>query len=252
MNWPADSDPRRPSERLHPHDDFPVSLRAAACRGLMKLDTAMERNMGKALSTRPYWMFLLESYLAEVEGRTMFQSCLATEGAAANTHRRAARLADMGLLIRTPDPKDHRRVDLRLTPATRAMLERALNTAIALYRAMAREMLPDHETDASLMDEAKIWYKGLLSTKNRHDAMNILRGKVIAGGRIALPADVRRSLGLQNGDTVLFEVEGDEVRIRPARSALRRVQERLRALSPQEGLVSDELIAERRAEASRD
>ncbi|RJG52983.1 AbrB/MazE/SpoVT family DNA-binding domain-containing protein [Sphingobium terrigena] len=82
--------------------------------------------------------------------------------------------------------------------------------------------------------------------------MTILRGKVIAGGRIALPADIRRSLGLQNGDTVLFEVNGDEVRIRPARSALRRVQERLRAFAPKEGLVSEELIAERRAEAARD
>jgi len=82
--------------------------------------------------------------------------------------------------------------------------------------------------------------------------MAILRGKVIAGGRVALPADFRRSLGLQNGDTVLFELNGDEVRIRPARSALRRVQERLRAFAPSDGLVSDELIAERRAEAARD
>ena len=82
--------------------------------------------------------------------------------------------------------------------------------------------------------------------------MNIARGKVIAGGRIALPADIRRSLGLQNGDTVLFELQGDEVRIRPARSALRRIQERLRDFAPREGLVSEELIAERRAEAARD
>lgn len=82
--------------------------------------------------------------------------------------------------------------------------------------------------------------------------MNVVRGKVIAGGRVALPADIRRALGLQNGDTVLFEMQGDEVRIRPARSALRRVQERLRTFAPKDGLVSDELIADRRAEASRD
>ncbi|WEK43251.1 MAG: AbrB/MazE/SpoVT family DNA-binding domain-containing protein [Candidatus Sphingomonas colombiensis] len=233
-------------------DDFPASLRAAACRGLMRLDAVMERNIGKALSTRPYWMFLLELYLAEFEGRTMFQSCLVTEGAPANTHRRAAKLADMGILIREPDPDDHRRVDLKLTPATRAMLEHALNATVTLYRAMARELLPDSEIEYGLLDHAETWYKRLFSTKYEHSAMNILRGKVIAGGRIALPADVRRSLGLQNGDTVLFEIEGDELRIRPARSALRRVQERLRAFAPNEGLVSDELIAERRAEASRD
>lgn len=233
-------------------DDFPASLRAAVCRGLMRLDAMMERTIGKALSTRPYWVFLLELYLAEFEGRTLFQSCLVTEGAPANTHRRAAKLADMGAVIREPDQDDHRRVDLRLTPATRTMLEHALNAAVALYRAMAHELLPDAGINHGLMDHPKIWYKNAFSTKYEASAMGILRGKVIAGGRIALPADVRRSLGLQNGDTVLFEIEGDEVRIRPARSALRRVQERLRAFAPSEGLVSDELIAERRTEASRD
>lgn len=82
--------------------------------------------------------------------------------------------------------------------------------------------------------------------------MNIARGKVIAGGRIALPAEMRRALGLQNGDTVLFELQGDEIRIRPARSALKRVQERLKAFAPKEGFVSEELIAQRRVEAARD
>ncbi|PNU03817.1 AbrB family transcriptional regulator [Novosphingobium guangzhouense] len=81
--------------------------------------------------------------------------------------------------------------------------------------------------------------------------MTIVRGKVIAGGRIALPAEMRRALGLENGDTVLFELQGDEVRIRPAKSALRRVQERLRSFAPNDGLVSQEFIAERRAEAAR-
>lgn len=78
------------------------------------------------------------------------------------------------------------------------------------------------------------------------------RGKVIAGGRIALPADIRRALGLENGDTVLFEVDGDGVRIRPAKLALRRIQDRLQAFAPEPGIVSDELIADRRAEGRRE
>jgi AbrB family looped-hinge helix DNA binding protein len=235
-----------------PASASPASLRATVCRGLVRLDALMERTIGKTLSTRPYWVFLLELYLAESEGKTIFQSCLATDGAPANTHRRAAKLAAMGMVTREPDPIDHRRVDLKLTSATRTALESTLNAAVSLYRTMAPEMLPDAGIERSLMDQSKIWYEGSLSTKYEHSAMNILRGKVIAGGRIALPADVRRLLGLQNGDTVLFEVEGDEVRIRPARSALKRVQERLRTFAPKEGLVSDELIAERRADASRD
>jgi bifunctional DNA-binding transcriptional regulator/antitoxin component of YhaV-PrlF toxin-antitoxin module len=63
---------------------------------------------------------------------------------------------------------------------------------------------------------------------------------------------MRRALGLQNGDTVLFELQGDEIRIRPARSALKRVQERLKAFALKEGFVSEELIAQRRVEAARD
>ncbi len=40
-----------------------------------------------------------------------------------------------------------------------------------------------------------------------------------------LPAAFRKSMGLAKGDTVLIELHGEELRIRPARSALRRLQE---------------------------
>jgi bifunctional DNA-binding transcriptional regulator/antitoxin component of YhaV-PrlF toxin-antitoxin module len=76
-----------------------------------------------------------------------------------------------------------------------------------------------------------------------------LQGKVVEGGWIIVPAAFRQSLGLEKGDTVFMELHGDELRIRPARSALRRIQAKLRSLAPPEGFVSDELIAERRAEA---
>src|SRR4051812_22626638 len=68
---------------------------------------------------------------------------------------------------------------------------------------------------------------------------------VVEGGRIIVPAAFRKSMGLSKGDTVFMELHGDELRIRPARSALRRIQAKLRALAPNEGFVSDELMAER-------
>jgi PIN domain nuclease of toxin-antitoxin system len=46
-----------------------------------------------------------------------------------------------------------------------------------------------------------------------------------------------------------MELHGEEVRIRPAWSALRRLQEKLRDYAFPDGSVSDELIAERRREA---
>ena len=80
--------------------------------------------------------------------------------------------------------------------------------------------------------------------------MGSIRGKVIGGGRVALPADVRRAMGLAEGDTVYFEMDGDELRIRSAKTALRRIQDKLRAYGTDGSLASDDLISERRAEAA--
>jgi len=77
--------------------------------------------------------------------------------------------------------------------------------------------------------------------------MTGVKGKVVEGGQIIVPASFRKSMGLSKGDAVFMELHGDELRVRPARSALRRIRAKLRALAPNEGLVSQELIAERRA-----
>lgn len=82
--------------------------------------------------------------------------------------------------------------------------------------------------------------------------MRTAKGKVVEGGRIILPAQFRRSLGLEKGDTVLIELHDDELRVRPTRAALRRLQAKLRALGPTDVLASDELVAERRAEVARE
>ena len=82
--------------------------------------------------------------------------------------------------------------------------------------------------------------------------MAAVRGKVVEGGRIIVPAAFRKSMGLSKGDTVFMELHGDELRVRPACSALRRIQAKLRALAPNEDSVSDELTAERQAEAEHE
>lgn len=77
--------------------------------------------------------------------------------------------------------------------------------------------------------------------------MNVQRGKVVSGGRIQLPADVRRALSLADGDTVLIEVVDGEVRLRPYREAVRRIRDRMRPYRVEGHSVVDELIADRRA-----
>jgi AbrB family looped-hinge helix DNA binding protein len=75
---------------------------------------------------------------------------------------------------------------------------------------------------------------------------------MVDGGRLIVPANFRKAMGLSKGDTVLFELKGDELRVRPARSALRRIQNKLKKIAPQDRNLSDELVAERRAEAERE
>ena len=82
--------------------------------------------------------------------------------------------------------------------------------------------------------------------------MAAVKGKVVEGGRIIVPAAFRQSLGLAKGDTVLMELHDDELRIRPARVALRRIQGKYSARAPADSLVSEELIAERRVKAARE
>ena len=79
--------------------------------------------------------------------------------------------------------------------------------------------------------------------------MNVQRGKLVSGGRIQVPADIRRALGLNDGDPVIMEIVGGELHVRPLREALARVREGLRRYVPEGVSLADELIAERRAAA---
>ena len=82
--------------------------------------------------------------------------------------------------------------------------------------------------------------------------MNVQRGKLVSGGRLQLPVEVRRELSLSDGDAVLIEVVDGEIHVRPYRDALARVQTRLRKYVESGRSLSDELIAERRAAADNE
>jgi AbrB family looped-hinge helix DNA binding protein len=71
-------------------------------------------------------------------------------------------------------------------------------------------------------------------------------------GRINLPADMRRALGLSGAGHLIVTLTGDEIRITTARQALKRVRELASPYKPTEGLASGQLIKERRAEAARE
>ena len=83
--------------------------------------------------------------------------------------------------------------------------------------------------------------------------MEAVRSRIVDGGRIIVPSSFRKAMGIGVGDTVVLELHGDELRVRPARAALRRLQAQLKPYAPKAGepLVSEELIADRRRESSR-
>lgn len=85
--------------------------------------------------------------------------------------------------------------------------------------------------------------------------MNVQRGKLVSGGRIQVPAEIRRALGLSDGDSVTMEVIDGRLQIRPYRDVIADVQARMRAHLPPDvspAAVIDEFITERRAEAERE
>ena len=76
--------------------------------------------------------------------------------------------------------------------------------------------------------------------------------KVDRHGRVVIPAEYRRALGLREGDAVVIQLDDGALRILTRAQAIRRAQEIVaKYVSPERSLV-DELIAERRAEAARE
>lgn len=82
--------------------------------------------------------------------------------------------------------------------------------------------------------------------------MNVQRGRLVSGGRLQVPADIRRALGMKDGDTVMMEVVDGELRVRSIDQTLDRIQKRLRAYIPEGVSLSEELIADRRAAAEQE
>lgn len=75
--------------------------------------------------------------------------------------------------------------------------------------------------------------------------------KLIKGGKIVIPAELRRELGLKDGDQLVIERMGGSLTIKTYAQMVREVQAEIKRLvGPCEGSLVDELIADRRAEAA--
>ena len=77
------------------------------------------------------------------------------------------------------------------------------------------------------------------------------QAKLIKGGKIVIPAELRRELGFHEGDRLVIERAGNSAVLKTYEQVVREVQAEVRrGIGNYQGSIVDELIAERRAEAA--
>ncbi len=80
----------------------------------------------------------------------------------------------------------------------------------------------------------------------------IHHGKLVSGGRVQIPADVRRELNLADGDAIKMAVVDGKLQLWSARVNWEALRAIVRKYVPEGVSLADELIADRRAEAARE
>lgn len=83
--------------------------------------------------------------------------------------------------------------------------------------------------------------------------MATVRAKIDAGGRVLIPARLRRELGVGPGDPVILEVKDGDPYVRSYRKAIEEAQAIIRKRIPDRSRsLVDELIEQPRREAERE
>lgn len=82
--------------------------------------------------------------------------------------------------------------------------------------------------------------------------MSSFHVRVVEGGKIVIPAALRRKYGFEVGSTLVVDDTPDGVTIRTLDDAVAAAQAIMAGVAPQERRLSDEIIADRRSESGRD
>lgn len=76
--------------------------------------------------------------------------------------------------------------------------------------------------------------------------------KITRGGRLVIPAGVRKALDIQEGSNWILQTKGPEIRLVPVREAIKQLQRTAARWLKNTPSLADELIAERRQEALKE
>lgn len=76
--------------------------------------------------------------------------------------------------------------------------------------------------------------------------------RIDRGGRLVIPANFRKALGIENGDEIVLHLEEDSIRLISLQEAVHQAQDKVKKYVPSTVSLSDELITERREEAKNE
>jgi AbrB family looped-hinge helix DNA binding protein len=76
--------------------------------------------------------------------------------------------------------------------------------------------------------------------------------KLGEGGRIVIPAEYRKALGIDVGDDLMLHVDNGIIMLLTRKQAIQYVQERMAKYTTDERKLADEIISERRKEAEHE
>jgi len=82
--------------------------------------------------------------------------------------------------------------------------------------------------------------------------MHEFKTKMGQSGRIVIPTEYRRKLGLEAGDEIILHLDEEGLRLYTPAQAVARAQALVRRYVPEGRSLSEELISERRAESERE
>ena len=79
---------------------------------------------------------------------------------------------------------------------------------------------------------------------------DLIRGKVSGGGRVVLPAELRKEFGIGDGEEVIFSRTPHGIQIATLDQAIQQAQERVRRYVPAGVSLVDELREARRKDST--
>lgn len=80
--------------------------------------------------------------------------------------------------------------------------------------------------------------------------MRVFKTKLGKGGRLVIPTEYRRELGVEPGDEIILRPDEEGQRLYTPAQAVARAQSLVRRYVPEDRRLSEELISERREKPS--